>query len=73
MKNSYFKSKFFFSFNQKIAENKLNKGSFGFDVAPNRARNLSAARTYKLGAIAVTYFDGVRRRRQNLPMTISSK
>jgi hypothetical protein len=40
-----------------IGAKKLNKGSFGFDVAPNRAPNESMARTYKMGAIAVSLFD----------------
>lgn len=40
-----------------IGEGKLNKGSFGFDVAPNRAPNETMARRYKLGAIAVSMFD----------------
>jgi hypothetical protein len=33
---------------QVIGKGKLNKGSFGFDVAPNRASNQTAARFYKL-------------------------
>ena len=40
-----------------IGEKKLNKGSFGFDVAPNRAPNQTMARRYKLGAIAVALED----------------
>ena len=40
-----------------IGKSKLNKGSFGFDVAPNRAPNQTVARKYKLGAIGVSMFD----------------
>ena len=35
----------------------MNKGSFGFDVAPNRAPNQTFARKYKLGAVAVTFLN----------------
>jgi hypothetical protein len=44
-------------FLQIIGKKKLNKGSYGFDVAPNRAPNSTMARKYKLGAIAVSIFE----------------
>ena len=44
-------------FLQVIGKKKLNKGSFGFDVAPNRAPNETMARRYKLGAIGISMFD----------------
>ena len=44
-------------FLQIIGKQKLNKGSYGFDVAPNRSPNQTVVRTYKLGAIAVSLFD----------------
>jgi hypothetical protein len=40
-----------------IGDKKLNKGSFAFDVAPNRAPNETMARKYKFGAIAISMFD----------------
>ena len=40
-----------------IGRKKLNKGSFGFDVALHRARNESMARKYKLGAIGISMFE----------------
>lgn len=42
-----------------LGEKKLNKGSFGFDVVPNRAPNETMARIYKMGAIAVSIFDSM--------------
>lgn len=35
----------------------LNKGSYGFSVAPNRAPNETMARLYKFGAVAISLFD----------------
>lgn len=43
-------------FLELLGNKKLNKGSYGFDVAPHRAHNKSAARTYKVGAIAVSLY-----------------
>ena len=44
-------------FLEQLGSRKLNKGSYGFDVAVHRAHNISAARTYKVGAIAISLFD----------------
>lgn len=40
-----------------IGRKKLNKGSFGFDVALHRAPNETMARIYKVGAIGISMFE----------------
>ncbi len=44
---------------QVIGTDKSNKGSYGFDVAPNRAKNQTMARIYKVGAIRISMWDSI--------------